>query len=83
MGKYEKRRVFRGFRKAGVPFVLAQRLARASGVATLDKVLGEDYDYKVEECYCTCCGPTHLYVWARKDPTKKWTLDYWSLRPYV
>jgi hypothetical protein len=81
MGKYEKRRFFRQYRRAGVPFILACKLARAKGGYIPASLFEPPEGYKTEVCvYCDCCGPEILKV-STLDGSRTWNLDYWSLLP--
>lgn len=80
MGKYEKRRVFRQYRRAGIPFILAQKLARLKekGAWALGEGLPECRTESIT--YCDCCGPVQVRVFS-PDGRSSWLLDYFSLLP--
>jgi hypothetical protein len=80
MGKYEKRRVFRAFRKAEFPFMLSARLARVENLWNLSNVLGDEFRHKVVTD-CECCGPSRVEIWAVKKPTKIFSVNAFTLRP--
>lgn len=83
MGKYEKRRVFRTYRRAGIPFILSVHLARSKGkmahAAEVERGLPPGYTLS-EVHSCECCGPTHLTI-TRTADSKAWSFDYWTLLP--
>lgn len=80
MGKYEKRRAFRQYRRAGIPFLVAAKLsqARSKGLAAAF-VPPEGYTSEVIT-HCQCCGPETLRV-SKSDGSKSWDLEIWSLLP--
>lgn len=82
MGKYEKRRVFRQYRRAGVPFILSVKLvrvrAKGEGAWRLDEALPEGWRSE-SVTHCECCGP--VFVRVHSPEGKSWKLDYFSLAP--
>ena len=84
MGKYEKRRAFRQFRKAGIPFVVAQVLARCDSLIQMKEKLPEGW-HVWELPGCECCAPTQLKL-TMVSPGglhvgPSWTLCRFTLRP--
>lgn len=80
--KYLRRKFFQEYRKAGLPFMAAQRLARLrekSGFACEVEAELVKEGFVVEVLtFCDCCGPE--VVRLHKNG-KAWDLNYFGLAP--
>ena len=80
--KYVRRKFFREYRKYGLPFMAAQRLARLRAIGGFACELQAELHkegFVVEVLtFCDCCGPE--VVRLLKDE-KTWDLHYFSLAP--
>lgn len=80
MGKYEKRRVFRAYRKAKVPFLLAAWLSRKDFVEMrYRETLPAGFTAQTVT-YCECCGPV-LYRVTEEKTGRSWDFDHFTGRP--
>lgn len=65
MGKYSRRRYQREYKRAGFPFLLTVKLARARdkfmGLYELTEFLGEAFGVEYVT-YCDCCGPEAICI---------------------
>jgi hypothetical protein len=79
MGKYERRSMFRRYRQAGVPFMLALKLARAQSKLIPAGQFEPPKGYRARlVTYCDCCGPDSLRV-TTEDGSRSWDFDIWNL----
>jgi len=81
--KYERRKYFRMYRKLGLPFMVAQRLAKLKSRAAttsyeVETELVKEGFKVVAVTYCDCCGPEVLRLVKGE---KAWDLGYWTLLP--
>lgn len=80
--KYLRRKYFQEYRKAGLPFMASQRLARLRvrrGFACEAEAELVKEGFTVESItYCECCGPEVLRL---RKGDKSWDLDFFGLRP--
>ena len=76
MGKYEKRRLHKQYRKANGPFLLSLALIKAKNKGAWALTVPPGFTSTVLGRHCDCCGPTQVKV-QHKD--RSWTFNYWSL----
>lgn len=81
--KYERRKYFREYRKAGIPFMAAHRLAKLKARGSFACEVAEELQKEgitVETLtFCECCGPEVLRL---RKGEKFYDLRYFGLMPY-
>lgn len=80
--KYERRKYFREYRLAGLPFMVAQRLSklRVKGgfACEVERELAKEGVQVETITLCDCCGPEVLRLFKGG---KAWDLNYFGLNP--
>lgn len=65
MGKYSRRRYQREYKRAGFPFLLTVKLARARekflSAWEMVEFLGPEFGVEIMT-YCECCGPEAIQI---------------------
>jgi hypothetical protein len=81
--KYQRRAVFRQFRKAGFPFMVSHRLAKlALRFASIDEYSAElvKEGCRVELLtFCKCCGPETIRLTTASD--KEFDISWYTRLP--
>lgn len=64
--KYQRRKIFKEYRKAGIPFMAAHRLSKLKSKMALpwdvEKELAKEGVTVETKTYCKCCGPEALIL---------------------